>query len=311
MYKTTYLVLIALISVWYVPGQDDWHTYPFRDLATVIAGEQSRYDKTPKADMVVSAKPFPSKTRVIYTGKKRAVGEIGRSYMRIWAESRNVPAGNVELLSEEFLFLEQDKEYWLPVHKSSSQAITRDLKPGDEIIIYYFYLGGFNAKSLHSKHDSLSKTANLELDGIRWLFAVERVEKPGSSFQQMSLEEVIERNMPEEITDMWVDSRMVKAKVKVIFTGKLRDVSGKRGDLRDLWFQRQGAPGASQLMQSEGQFKAGNKEYWIILRNQTRDHLNSYVLEGSDVYLNVILAGALKQKNSVEPVFMSGEYSTF
>ncbi|HVF48076.1 MAG TPA: hypothetical protein VNA17_10955 [Pyrinomonadaceae bacterium] len=212
---------------------------------------------------------------------------------------------------EEFLFLERGKEFWMPVQKGTAQAIARDLKAGDEIVIYYFYLGGFNAKSLHAKHSSPNRVENFEPDGIRWLFAVERFEKLGSSFPLMLIGDVIERNKPGDIKDIWVDSRQVKAKLKATFTGKFREVTGKRRDIRDSWLEKQGAGGASRLMQNEGLFKVEDKEFWIVLRNQTREHLTSYAKQGDVVFLNTILAGAVKTSKGVEWVFISGEYSTF
>lgn len=310
-YRPIALPLFLVLLGCTVVGQDDWHTYPFRDLATVIEGEQAIYEKSGKADMVISAKPFPSKTRVVFTGQRRAVSVIGKSFMLFWTESRNVPASNVDLLLEEFLFLERGKEIWMPVQKGTAQAIATKLKVGDEIIIYYFYLGGFNAGSLHSKHDVLKKLENRELDGIRWLFAVERVERPGSGFPLMLIDEIVAKYRRDDLAEMWVSTQQIRGKIKLVFAGEFRDVTGKRKEVKQSWFEKQGAPGASQLMQSEGLFKVDDKEYWIILRNQTRDHLSSYVKKGDTVFLNTMFAGALKKSSGVEWVFMSGEYSTF
>src|SRR6476620_22687 len=89
------LIFLFALSVL---GQNDWHRYPFRELRSIIASEQVLYDSTGKADMVVSAQPFPSKTRVMFTGKKRTVSEYGKSYIKIWNESRGMPASNADLL---------------------------------------------------------------------------------------------------------------------------------------------------------------------------------------------------------------------
>ncbi len=310
MYKHICAIALLLFLACCVIGQDDWHKYPFRDLATVIAGEQALYNVAAKADMVISAQPFPSKTRVTFTGKKRAVSEYGKSYIKIWNESRGMPASNANLLLEEFLFLERGTEHWMPVVKGTAQSIEKNLRPGEEIIIYYFYLGGFNPKLLQSRDTS----GEPESDTMRWLFAVERAETVGSSFALMRLENVIGQNqeMPGKSGDIWFDSRQKKAKAKVVFTGEIREISGRRRQLRDLWFEKGGAPpGTSQLMQSEGLFKEGDKEHWIILRNQTREHLQSYVKKGDTVYLNTILAGAISNSGRIEWIFMSGEYSTF
>ena len=311
----TYICAYSLIFLFAlsVLGQNDWHTYPFRDLGSVIAGEQALYDRTEKPDMVISAKPFPSKTRVIFTGKKRTLSEYGKSYIKIWNESRGMPASNADLLVEEFLFEEKGTEYWMPVLKGTAQAIERDLRPGVEVIIYYFYLGGYNPKSLQAKDTSKTK-GSPESESFRWLFAVERVETLGNTFPLGRLEDIIGQNKdtPDKNEDVWFDSRQIKTKAKLVFTGEVREISGTRKQLRDLWFDKRGAaPGTSQLMQSEVLFKEGDKEHWIIMRNQTRDHLRDYVKKGDTVYVNTILAGTIKNAGKVEWIFMSGEYSTF
>ena len=95
----------------------------------------------------------------------------------------------------------------------------------------------------------------------------------------------------------------------VVFTGDVRLVSGKRKRLRDLWFENNGAPGAAELMQNEAKFREGEKEYWILLRNRTLEQIQEIVGKNGTLHLNTILAGALRESDKVDWLFMAGEYS--
>lgn len=161
-------------------AQSDWDTYPARTIERLVrdhSGEQYR-----KADLMVSADPFPSKTVVTYTGKHRPVGEYKKYFIRVWVETRNVPASNADVLAEEYLFKEGDREYWLPVHKQLVPFFEKELKPGDEITAFFFFLGGYNEKTLIEKDASKDKKAKEKAsagveDGTDWVFALEEFRK--------------------------------------------------------------------------------------------------------------------------------------
>lgn len=296
-----------------VSAQDDWHTYPFREVAVLVQQEQKIYDSlTQKAEMVISAKPFPSKTLVTYTGVKRPLSSYAKSYIRIWFESRNPSLANTEVLVEEWQFKEKGKEHWLPVLKNTAALLSQRLQPGDEIMIYYFYLGGFNPRSLQLKSDSREKPESVEVDAVRWIFAVEKFEKPRTDFVTQPLDSAVDRTMEADgkISDIWLDPREVKIKAKVAFAGDVREVPEKRRRLRDLWLEKKGfPPGASELMQNEGRFREGDKEYWIILRNRTLEQIQEIVKKGESVFLNAILVGGVRNGNRIDWVFVAGEYS--
>jgi hypothetical protein len=102
----------------------------------------------------------------------------------------------------------------------------------------------------------------------------------------------------------------VKTKAKLVFTGDVRFISGKRKELRDLWFDTYGfPPGAAALMESEAKFRDGDKEYWILMRARTLEHIQDNVGKGGQLFLNTILAGAVRNSKDVDWVFMAGEYS--
>jgi hypothetical protein len=312
MKKLLFIILVTGAFLSTVEAQDDWHTYPFREITTLVQQEEKLYQSSPKKpELVVSGDPFPSKTLVTFTGAKRAAGFYTRSYIKLWISTRNAPAENADLLVEEFQFKEKGKEYWLPVLSTVAPGLEREVKPGDEIVIYYFYLGGFNGGMLQRKDTSPDKPPAREDDSVRWIFAVERVERPGKAFSERTLESAIDQSVEAGKTaDVWLDPRNVKLKAKVVFTGDVREVSGRRKNLRDLWFETQNAPsGTSSLMEKEALFREGDKEYWIILRNRTLDQITEIIGKGGTLYLNTILAGAVKNSGKLDWVFMAGEYS--
>jgi hypothetical protein len=309
--------------------QDDWHTYPFREISTLISQEESLYNSMkPKSDIVISAKPFPAKTRVVFSGAKRTITGHTKNFISIWFESKGMSAEKAEVLGEEYLFKERDRELWIPVQKNVAPDLSRYLQPGNEIIIYYFYLGGFNGKALDSKNISQDKTSiSPQPDGVRWIFAVEKFDKPNTEFKLQSLSGVILFTSAKKLESLsgvilstsakmvegiWYDSNNIKAKVKVEFSGKVREVTGKRKELRDLWFGKMGFPAAGDsLMRFEAQFIEGGKEYWIAIRDRTLEQLKENVRKGDSVLLNTILAGAVKDKDKIDWYFLAGEYSTF
>ena len=292
-------------------AQSDWDTYPVREIAALVKQEQDLKNKTPKSDIVVSADPFPSKTIVTYIGSKRSASKYTRLFVKLWAESKGVPQ-NADMLVDEYLFKENETEYWIPVHKLVAPALEKDLQPGDQIGVYYFYLGGFNPRNLQKKESNNDKSAPVEEDSFRWIFAIEKFEKSRPSpFLFRTLDSVIDRSMeaPGKISDIWYDSRQIKSQAKLKFTGDIREISGKRKQLLDLWFEKNGFPnGASTLMAQEARFTDDDKEYWIGMRNTTLIELTENVKKGDVVMLNTILAGGIRGGDGVDWFFLAGQF---
>jgi hypothetical protein len=311
--KLTIAFVLGQLLASAVVAQSDWHTYPVRKIFDLLQQEQQLADRRPPADMAISAKPFPAKTLVKYEGKKRPIGKYGRHFIEIWVQSRNVPPENAALLVEEHLFKEDDREIWMPVHKAVAPSLEESVKPGDEMIIYYFYLGGFNGKTLQDKDTLRDKSASIEEDKLKWMLAVERFEKPRpTAFVPQALEEAIDRNMeaPGRILDIWFDPRQVRTKARLVFTGDVRPIPPRRQLLIDVWFEKYRFPvSAASLIANEARFLEGGKEYWIAVRNTTLEELRKAPKKNEPVVLNTILAGGIRNGDSVDWVFISGEIS--
>jgi hypothetical protein len=171
------LLILTLSASSY--AQSDWHTYPVRSIADLIQAHSG--ETSVKPDIIISADPFPSKTVATYTGKHRPASQYTKDFIDLWAKSRNLPPENAGLLVEEYLFKEKDKEYWIPVHKKVVPVFDLVLEAGDEITIYYFFLGGYNEKQLREKEikkdQTKAKAMETVEDRITWIFAVEKFQK--------------------------------------------------------------------------------------------------------------------------------------
>lgn len=173
------ILLLTLALYVCANAQSDWDTYQSRTIGEII--EAHTNEGSNKVDLIVSADPFPSKMVVTFTGRHRPVGEYTRDFIALWIQTRNVPASNAELLVEEYLFSEKGKEYWIPVVKAVTPFIEKELKSGDEIVVYYFFLGGYNEKRLRAKKKDKSKRTDGKKieDGVTWIFAVEEFRRTG------------------------------------------------------------------------------------------------------------------------------------
>jgi len=321
------LYTFFLILMFTIPSfaQNDWHTYPVRTIADLIeahSGEASQ-----KVDLIISAKPFPSKTKAIYTGKSRSIGKRTKDFIKLWTETRSVPAGNADILVEEFLFKEQDKEYWIPVIKTLVPFFGKELKEGDEIIIYYFFLGGYDEAKLSEKDTSLkiekpkAEITSKDKGKIEWIFAVEEFQKPtlkpqnnsgGSAYINQPLAVAIDKGLKGtgKKDDFLIDVRQVKSKSKVVYTGEVRETGEKKMRFLKFWAESRGIPpGVLELLKQEARFREGDKDYWLPIRKKIADDMAEQLKKGDEVVIHSILAGGMPEADSAEWVFVVGEFS--
>lgn len=318
--QATLLLVILPVGSY---AQSDWHTYPVRTIANIIevhSGEVSR-----KTDMIVSADPFPSKTLVTYTGKRRPVSEYTKYFINLWVQTRNVPPENASMLVEEYLFVEKGKEHWVPVLKTLTPFFDKELKEGDEIQIYYFFLGGYNEKKLREKGANKQKADEKAIgtveDKVTWIFAVEEFQKPNirpqdasgqSAYINQPLAAAIDKSLEgsEKKPEFQIAARQVKSKSRVVYTGEVRKVSEKKIRFMERWLESIGLPlQVIELLQEEVRFREGDKDYWLPVRKKTLDDITGRVKKGDEIVIHTILAGGVTQGSTVEWVFIVGEFS--
>lgn len=302
---TLFLILFLSLSSF---AQSDWHTYPVRSIAELIASHSG--EASANSDIIISANPFPSKTTAVYTGQRRPVSKYTKDFISLWVQTRNVPPENASMLVEEFLFKEKDKEYWIPMLKTMAPVFTRELKEGDEITIYYFFLGGYNPKKLHEKDTSADKPLKAGEDKIEWIFAVETFQK--SAYKTQPLAEAINKNLEtsSDKTGFFIDPRQVKSKSKVTYTGEIRIASEKKIDLLKRWLEEnETPPQVVALLRQEARFREGDKDFWLPVRKSILDEMQKRLKKGDIVEIHTILAGGIPQTNSFEWVFVVGEFT--
>jgi hypothetical protein len=307
MKKSVCALILTVSATLNLFAQSDWNTYPVRAIAEIIAMHSGEPSK--KSDIIISANPFPSKTSAVYTGQRRVVGEDKKNFIGLWVETRGVPKENAQQLVEEFLFREKDKEYWIPVLKKVAPVFAGELKEGDEVVIYYFFLGGYNPKKLREKNSLKDKSPTVE-DKIEWIFAVEAFEK--SAYKTQPLAAAIDKNLEKSSgkTDFLIDSRQVKSKSKVTYTGEVRAVGDRKRLFLERWLEKINAPApVVELLLEEARFRDGDKDYWLPVRKSIHDEMKRRYKKGDSVEIHTILAGAIPQADSFDWVFIVGEFT--
>ncbi len=300
-------LLIVFVVSFPSLAQSDWHTYPVRSIAAIIAMHPPEAAKN--SDIIISANPFPSKMALVYTGKSRPISEETKRFIGLWVETRNVPRENADLLIEEFSFREKDREFWIPVITRDSPLFKKILKEGDELIVYYFLLGGYNPKKLHEKSPLKEKTAPPE-DKIEWIFAVEAFQK--SVYKTQPLAAAIDPKLESSVdkADFQIDPRQVKSKSSLVFTGEVRNASDAKIRFLERWAEKNEVPlGVVALFREEARFREGEREYWLPVRKTILDEMRARLKKGETVEIHTILAGGFKQRDAFEWVFIVGEFS--
>lgn len=240
-----------------------------------------------------------------------------KNFVNLWASTRDIPKENGDRLQEEFLLIENTRQYWVPVDTMIASRLLSAFKANDEITIYFFFLGGFNEKSIYEKTPKKDRVGEPGPDSIRWIFALETFENTPAqksvqdSFTPQTLRQTIDHNteMPENTADVWFSPNQVRSKTNVVFTGETRATSEKSKKLLAAWLeQNQFPPDAIRLMQNEARFLEGDKEYWIIMRNTTLDEVKEKVKPGESVFLNTMLLGKVRNEKGTDWLFLCGQY---
>ena len=62
-------------------------------------------------------------------------------------------------------------------------------------------------------------------------------------------------------------------------------------------------------MKQETRFREGDKDYWLPIRKKISDEMAEQLEKSDEVVIHTILAGGVPQANSIEWVFVVGEFS--
>ena len=110
--------------------------------------------------MILTGDTFPSKVRVIYTGESRKISSAKKQHLDMLVTSFNVDPKVIEQYGIEMRFMEGDDEHWLPVQAGLIPFFEKEIKKGEEVILYAEWVG---AKKVSGKWE--------------WVFIVQEFQK--------------------------------------------------------------------------------------------------------------------------------------
>jgi hypothetical protein len=143
------LLTLLLSSIPIHPQAFPWGDFARRSLANIVQIDEREIAASEKRPSVIAhADKLLSAVRVKYTGKSRPISEAKMEvFKKYWLPlfARDSPA-YADLYENDFLFLENGVEYWLPVQKRVSSYFAKELSAGDEIDVYLVRAGGICEK---------------------------------------------------------------------------------------------------------------------------------------------------------------------
>ncbi|MCA1849468.1 MAG: hypothetical protein LC672_00075 [Acidobacteria bacterium] len=167
MCKSRILLLLTLmlplfVSTTFAQGFP-WDDFKRRTLKEIVSIDAKEIQDSERENRVIfHADMLLSVIRVKYTGKSRPISKVKKEFLEKWAQtfSQNAEAYAAHY-ERDFLFMEGEVEYWLPVQKKVSAYFPKQLKEGEEVDIYVVRAGGVCSKKV-----------------CDWLFLVEEFQKP-------------------------------------------------------------------------------------------------------------------------------------
>ena len=155
--KMRFLLALLLVVASAGPARAQSPEHPVRTIHRLITDHDIEANRN--VDFVITADPFPSRTIVVFTGEKRAVDKARVEFVSLWFETRGKPRSDSKAFENEYQLKEGDVVYWLPVLKELEPYMDKELRKGDLIELYYFFMGGYSKSSR------------------QWVFAVEEFRK--------------------------------------------------------------------------------------------------------------------------------------
>ncbi len=140
--------LAVVLFVLIVSGQAIAQKFPYevydpRTLAEFMARNSAAVPGLDKQkQLMIDAKPFYSAVRVKFVGTARPLSAEKKTLIKMWQESLGYDPKVLELLENEYLVRECDKEYWVVVQKQVAAYFPKELKTGDNITLYLMFVGG-------------------------------------------------------------------------------------------------------------------------------------------------------------------------
>jgi hypothetical protein len=136
------LLLAASVTAW--AQGFNYDAYEPRTLAELIA----KYDVKELEERKVAdgsssfGASFPSRVRVAYAGEQRKIPDERKQFINDWVKTHRLDPRIGELFESELKFIEDGKEFWLPVQKQVIPYFAEELKKGEPVDLYVVIAGG-------------------------------------------------------------------------------------------------------------------------------------------------------------------------
>ena len=149
-HKIIFLALFVALFVSQAFAQNNWDNYEPRTLKEITTTIAAKSLKNPdvliqndKKDVsiILSYNSFPSRVKATYTGESRKVSDQRKELIAAWLKTIGKPKELLDLFENEYLFVEDKVEYWLPVQKKVASYFKDELKKGDTVTIFVAWLG--------------------------------------------------------------------------------------------------------------------------------------------------------------------------
>ena len=140
---------------------EGYERYRPRTLSEIISEHSdSKILQKNEGSMILTGDTFPSKVRAIYTGESRKISSAKKQHLDMLVTSFNVSPKVIEQYGTEMRFMEGEDEHWLPVQAGLIPFFEKELKKGEEVILYAEWVG---AKKVGGKWE--------------WVFIVQEFQK--------------------------------------------------------------------------------------------------------------------------------------
>lgn len=118
--------------------EDPWAKYTPAKLSEVIKALTSS-DMQNQNGVDIGSRPL--KTRVIYSGKSRSIPADKKSLIKFWMQSNKYSEEIFKMFDEEFLFVEDSAEYWLPVQNVLIPHFKEEMRAGESVDLFAVWIG--------------------------------------------------------------------------------------------------------------------------------------------------------------------------
>ena len=78
---------------------------------------------------------------MIYSGKSRPIPADKKSLIKFWMQSNKYSEEIFKMFDEEFLFLEDSSEYWLPVQNVLIPHFKEEMSEGESVDLFAAWIG--------------------------------------------------------------------------------------------------------------------------------------------------------------------------